>query len=356
MAPQFVRPTVRDMDGYAPGEQPAPGSRVVKLNTNENPFPPSPKVMQAIREVEAEMLRRYPNPTADAFRDAAAKLFGVTRQHILAGNGSDDILTIATRTFVPPGGLLASPDPSYSLYPILARLQDAKFATVPWEGHWDLPVEGLLDANADAIYIVNPNAPSGTFVSPRRVAELAKKCKGLVLVDEAYADFAEENCVDLVKEFANVVVSRSLSKAYSLAGLRFGFAVGQPKVIDEMMKVKDSYNCDAISIAAATAAIEDQEYARFTWDHVKSERARVTDELTAIGFSVLPSQANFVLASVPDGRARELYEGLKAEGILVRYFARPGLADKLRVTIGTSQENNALLGVLKALTTAQKVA
>jgi histidinol-phosphate aminotransferase len=356
MAPQFVRPTVRDMDGYAPGEQPAPGSRVVKLNTNENPFPPSPKVMQAIREVEAEMLRRYPNPTADTFRDAAAKLFGVTRQHILAGNGSDDLLTIATRTFVPPGGLLASPDPSYSLYPILARLQDAKFATVPWENHWDLPVEGLLDANADAIYIVNPNAPSGTFVSPRRVAELAKKCKGLVLVDEAYADFAEENCVDLVKEFANVVVSRSLSKAYSLAGLRFGFAIGQPRVIDEMMKVKDSYNCDAISIAAATAAIEDQEYARFTWDHVKSERARVTDELTAIGFSVLPSQANFVLASVPDGRARELYEGLKAEGILVRYFARPGLADKLRVTIGTSQENNALLGVLKALTTAQKVA
>ena len=356
MAPPFVRPTVRDMDGYTPGEQPAPGSRVVKLNTNENPFPPSPKVIAAIRAVDAETLRRYPNPTADAFRDAAGKLFGVGRDQIIAGNGSDDILTIATRTFVPPGGKLASPDPSYSLYPILAKLEDAKFVTVPWADGWDLPVDALVETNADAIYVVNPNAPSGTYVSPKRIAELAKKFKGLVLVDEAYGDFAEGNCVSLVKEYANVVVSRSLSKAYSLAGLRFGFAIAQEQVIAEMMKVKDSYNCDALSIAAATAAIEDQDHARFTWEHIKSERSRVTAELTLIGFDVIPSQANFVLATAPEGQAKALYAGLKAEGILVRYFDKPGLNDKLRITIGTSQENNALLGVLKSLTAVEKVA
>jgi len=344
------------MDGYTPGEQPASGSRVVKLNTNENPFPPSPKVIQAIRQVDAETLRRYPNPTADTFRDAVGKLFGVSRDQIIAGNGSDDILTITTRTFVPPGGSLASPDPSYSLYPILAKLEDARFVTVPWLDGWDLPVDALVDTNANAIYIANPNAPSGTYVSPKRIVELAKKFKGLVLVDEAYADFAEGNCVSLVKEHANVVVSRSLSKAYSLAGLRFGFAIGQEQVIAEMMKVKDSYNCDVLSIAAATAAIEDQDYAKFTWEHIKAERTRVTDELTAIGFNVIPSQANFVLATAPHGQAKALYDGLKAEGILVRYFDKPGLSDKLRITIGTSQENNALLGVLKSLTAVEKVA
>jgi histidinol-phosphate aminotransferase len=356
MAPQLVRSTVRAMDGYTPGEQPAEGSRIVKLNTNENPFPPSPKVMQAIREIEPELLRRYPNPTADAFRDAAARLLGVARGNLLAGNGSDDILTVVTRTFLPPGGLIASPAPSYSLYPVLAQLQDARFEAVPWADDWALPIDGLLATKADAIYVANPNAPSGTFVPPKQIAELAGRFKGLVLIDEAYADFAEDNCVSLVTELANVVVSRTLSKAYSLAGLRFGYAVGPEALVEQMMKVKDSYNTDAVSIAAATAAIGDQEYARFTWDHVRSERARMTDELTTLGWAVLPSQANFLLATAPDGRGKEAYIGLKSQGILVRYFDKPGLSDKIRLTIGTSQENNALLGGLKSLTAAEQAA
>src|SRR3954468_2345189 len=198
MAPSFVRSTVREMDGYTPGEQPGPGERVVKLNTNENPFPPSPKVMQAIRDLEGEMLRRYPNPTADKFRQAAAKVLGVTPDMILAGNGSDDILTIATRTFCSPGDTLAYPDPTYSLYSVLAKLQDAKVAEIPWDEDFVLPIDGLLAAKPNAIYIANPNAPTGTFVPPARIAELAKAFKGLVLVDEAYADFAEDNCLALV--------------------------------------------------------------------------------------------------------------------------------------------------------------
>jgi histidinol-phosphate aminotransferase len=354
MAPSFVRPNVRAMQGYTPGEQPAAGERVVKLNTNENPFPPSEKVMKAVREIEPELLRRYPNPTADPFRDVAAKLWGVSRDMILCGNGSDDILTIATRTFVPPQGTLAFPDPTYSLYPVLSQLEDAKAVAAAWERDWSLPIERLLETEADAIYIANPNAPTGTFVSPLRIAELAKQFGGAIVVDEAYGDFADDNCVSLVEDHANLIVVRTLSKAYSLAGLRFGYAIAQAAVIEQMMKVKDSYNCDAVSIIAATAAIADQEHARRGWEHVRSERQRVSSELTQMGWNVLPSQANFVLAQVPNGKGREAYLGLKQQGILVRFFNLPGLADKLRITIGTSQENNALIGGIRSLSLGER--
>jgi len=356
MAPPFVRTNVREMQGYTPGEQPSVGERVVKLNTNENPFEPSPRVMKAIQQVEPEMLRRYPSPTAERFRLAAAKVLGVSPDMILAGNGSDDILTIATRTFVAPGGVLASPEPSYSLYPVLARLEQATFSPVPWEKEWSLPTDGLVDTKADAIYLANPNAPSGTFVSPTKVEELARSFSGLLLIDEAYADFADDNCLALAREYRNVVIARTMSKAYSLAGLRFGYAVAQPDVIEEMTKVKDSYNCDAISVAAATAAIEDQEYARERWEFVKSERQRLSAELTQIGWAVAKSQANFILATCPSGRGKEVYLGLKQQGILVRYFDKPGLTDKIRITVGQSQENNALLAGIKALTASEKAA
>ena len=352
--PPFVRPTVRDMEGYTPGEQPAPGERVVKLNTNENPFPPSPNVMRAIREIEPELLRRYPNPTADMFRDAAAGVLGVTRDMIIAGNGSDDILTIATRTFLAPGDALTAPEPTYSLYPVLARLEEAKYTPVKWDEDWALPTEKLIATGARAIYLANPNAPSGTYVSPMKVAELAREFEGVILVDEAYVDFADDSCLMLVEQHDNVIISRSFSKAYSLAGLRFGYAVARPNIIEQMMKVKDSYNCDAIAIAAATAAILDQDYAKETWDRVRSERQRLSSELTQMGWNVLPSQANFILAGPPTGKGKDAYLGLKQQGILVRYFDKPGLSDKIRITVGTSQENNALLGGIKALTAAEK--
>jgi histidinol-phosphate aminotransferase len=189
-----------------------------------------------------------------------------------------------------------------------------------------------------------------------KVAELARSFSSLILVDEAYADFSDDNCVALVEEFSNIVISRTLSKAYSLAGLRFGYAIAQPAVIEQMMKVKDSYNCDALSIIAATAAIEDQAYAKSTWENIKSERTRVSSELTQLGWTVLPSQANFVLATVPSGRGKEMYLGLKEQGILVRYFDLPGLRDKIRITIGQSHENNALLAGIKMLSAAEKAA
>ncbi len=344
------------MEGYTPGEQPGPGQRVVKLNTNENPYPPSPRVMAALRDAEPELLRRYPSPTADEFRAAAAKLWGYDVDHFIAGNGSDDILTILTRAYLPPGGVMAFPEPTYSLYPVLAQIEDARVAPVAWEEGHALPIDALLAAKADVIYLANPNAPTGTFVPPADVARLAAAFEGLLLVDEAYGDFAESNCIALVKDHPNLVVSRTLSKAYSLAGLRFGYAIAQPQIIATMMKVKDSYNCDALSILAATAAIEDQDHLRANLELVRAERTRLSAELTRLGFGVLPSQANFLLVAVPGGAGKTFYQRLKQQGILVRFFDKPGLSDKLRITVGTSQENNALLAGLKSLLTQEKAA
>jgi histidinol-phosphate aminotransferase len=348
MATPQARSTVEKMSGYTPGEQPGPGESVIKLNTNENPFPPSPKVMAAIRHIDPERLRRYPNPTADAFRAAAAEVLGVSADMILAGNGSDDILAIALRTFLGPGDTLAYPDPTYSLYPVLAEIGENRIVTVPWAAGWQLPTDALLGAGARAIFFANPNAPSGTLVPVAKVEALARRFPGILLVDEAYVDFADANCLPLVASCPNIIIARTLSKAYSLAGLRFGFAVAAPEIITQMLKVKDSYNCDAISIAAAIAALEDQDYARATWAHVRAERQRMSDELSRRGWTVLPSQANFILAACPGGHAAALYSALKAKRILVRFFDKPGLSDKLRITMGTRAENDALLAALPA--------
>jgi histidinol-phosphate aminotransferase len=334
------------MAPYVPGEQPAPGERVIKLNTNENPFPPSPRVLDAIRNVDGEQLRRYPSPKADAFRATAAAVHGVSADMILAGNGSDEILAIAVRTFLGPGDTLAYPDPTYSLYPVLAATCENHVVTVPWEPGWELPIAALLASSARAIFFANPNAPTGTLVRPSRVRELALAFDGLLLVDEAYVDFADENCLALVRELPNVMICRTFSKGYSLAGLRFGYAIAAPELVAEMSNVKDSYNCDAVSILAATAALADQDYARANWRAVRAERSRLAGELGKRGWEVIPSQANFLLATCPGGGAAALYRGLKRQGILVRHFDKPGLADKLRITVGTAEQNDALLAAL----------
>jgi histidinol-phosphate aminotransferase len=357
--PPRARLTIERMAGYTPGEQPAPGDKVIKLNTNESPHPPSPRVMEAIRAVDAEQLRRYPNPTADRFRAAAAAVHGVSVDQVIAGNGSDDILAIAVRTFVGPGEAFAWPDPTYSLYPVLGDIGEARAVTVPWLPGWRLPADALAATGARALFFANPNAPSGTLVPPAEVRALARRYDGVVLVDEAYIDFADpagdggdgdgngdNDCLGLIADCPNVIVSRTLSKGYGLAGLRLGYAVASPALITQMMKVKDSYNCDALSVAAGAAALADRGYARRVWDEVRAERARLTAALTRRGFTVIPSQANFLLAAVPGGDGGALYRALKARGVLVRFFDKPGLADKVRITIGRRDENDALLAAL----------
>jgi histidinol-phosphate aminotransferase len=349
MVRNLVRQSLRELHGYVPGEQPPAGARVVKLNTNECPYPPSPQVLEALRGVGADALRRYPQPMADDFRAAASRALGVPADAILAGNGSDDILTIATRTFLAPGDILAYPTPTYSLYPVLARLQDARVVEVSWADGWSLPIDALVSSGARAIYLANPNAPSGTAVPVAAVEELARRFEGALLVDEAYVDFADAHCLELAVRLPNVIVSRTLSKSYALAGVRFGFAVARPDVVREMGKVKDSYNCDALSIAAASAAIADQAYARDLWSKIRSERQRLTRLLEERGWQVLPSHANFVLATVPGGRAGEMQRALKQHGVLVRHFDAPGLADKLRITVGSPPETDALLAAIRAV-------
>jgi histidinol-phosphate aminotransferase len=349
MSSPRARNVVELMSGYTPGEQPRPGDRVIKLNTNENPYPPSPRVIDAIRGISPDALRRYPSPMADDFRAVAARLHGVSPACILAGNGSDDILQIALRSYCGPGDVLACPDPTYSLYPVLAQLADVRLVQVPWETGWQLPIDALAAAQPRAIFFANPNSPSGTTVPLADVEALAIYSEALVLVDEAYVDFADSNCLSLLEQRPNVLITRTLSKGYGLAGLRFGYAIGNADVIAQMSKVKDSYNCDAIAIVAACAAMTDQDYARTQWRAIRAERARVCLQLTQRGFIVLPSQGNFLLATTPGAaHAGWLYAALKSRGVLVRFFDKPGLDDKLRISIGTPDENDALLAALDA--------
>jgi histidinol-phosphate aminotransferase len=340
------RVSVARSAGYTPGEQPRQGEKIIKLNTNENPYPPSPHVAEAILSFDFASLRRYPSPMADKFREAAAQLYGLSPAQVLAGNGSDDILNIVLRAYLDAGDVLAYPTPSYSLYSVLAEIHGVRVAPVPWGPNWSLPAEKLATTGARVVFITNPNAPSGTVVPTETLRKFAQSFGGLILIDEAYVEFADENGLSLLSDCPNVLLSRTLSKSYSLAGLRFGYVLGAAQVIDELSKVKDSYNCDALAIAAATAALKDQPYARSTWARVKTERTRMVAELTGRGFDVIPSQTNFLFVRPPKADGGSLYAHLKQKGILVRHFDKPGLSDRIRISIGTHEENTDLLAAL----------
>jgi histidinol-phosphate aminotransferase len=334
------------MAGYAPGEQiNDPG--VVKLNSNENPYPPSPRVFDAVRAaLTGNTLRKYPQPFGDTFRKAAGRVLGVDPDSILIGNGSDDILTILTRTFVPEGGLIVSPTPSYSLYRSLAEIQGARFETVPFTADWKLPMP-WPKGGANLTFLANPNSPSGTTLGAEEVARFAEDVGGPLVLDEAYADFADWNGLGLLSWHRNLVVTRSFSKSYSLAGVRFGLAVADPAVVRELLKVKDSYNCDALSLAAATAAIEDQDYFREVRTKVLATRTRMEVELPKLGFAVTPSHANFLWCRRTDRPVKPIYEELKTRNILVRYMTYPDYGDGLRISVGSDAEIDRLLAALR---------
>ncbi len=337
------------MPGYTPGEQPREGE-FIKLNTNENPYPPSPRVLEAIRAAaNGEQLRKYPDPLGTTFRRTAGRMLGIDPDGILIGNGSDDILTIVTRACVPEGGVMASPSPSYLLYRTLAELQGANFRAVPFTAAWQLP-EPWPVCEAHLTLVPNPNSPSGTTVSLPCLERLAGQLSGTLVLDEAYVDFAEANGLHLAAVGGkNILITRSLSKSYSLAGVRFGFAVGEPALVRELVKVKDSYNCDVLSLAAATAALEDQQYLRTTRTRILATRARLTGALERLGFAVTPSQANFVWCRRGDRPVKPLYEELKKRMILIRYMHYEGYGDGLRISVGSDAEIDRLLEELVRL-------
>ena len=343
----YFRENIEKLAGYVPGFQPA-NKNVVKLNTNENPYPPSKEVLAVLVDFAADNLRRYPDPAANNFRTAAAELNGLKPENIMCTNGGDELLNLAIRAFCDEKRAVAYPTPTYSLYPVLAAMQNCQAIEIPFDDECNLPSK-LSKTGAALTIICNPNAPTATAVRIDELASLAAEIKGVLLLDEAYADFAEENCVELVKKFDNVIILRSMSKGYSLAGLRFGYAMAHESLIDGLMKVKDSYNVGAIAIAAATAALKDQQYHRANIEKVKQSRRKLIDELSGMGFEVGKSFANFVFARCKSCNAGEIYAKLVSRDIYVRYFKLPGLEDKLRITVGTEQQNAKLIEALKQI-------
>lgn len=344
----YIRPEILRMQGYEPGKQPQ-ATKVIKLNTNENPYPPSPAVRSAVLAALERGLQKYPDPLATAFRLRAAELLGVTPDWILCGNGSDDVLTIVTRAFVGQGQRIRYPCPSYILYRTLAELQGARWEEVRFQDDWSLADDFAAPADELRLaFLANPNSPSGTLIPPARVLELAERLTCPLLVDEAYVDFADEHCVSLVEQNEKILVSRTLSKSYALAGLRFGYLVGQPHIIEQLRKVKDSYNCDALAIAAATAAIDDRSWLAANRQQILRTRQRMTERLAELGFAVVPSQANFVWCTHPSQPARELAAHLERNKVYVRYMNYDPWGDGLRITVGTDDQVDACLELLRS--------
>jgi len=360
-----ITKNVRALEAYTPGEQPK-ARNVVKLNTNENPYPPSPKCAAVLKSFDLDRLRRYPDPVFSDLRAALAKLNGTKPENIFVGNGSDEILALAAKAFVEDDESIGSLDPSYSLYKTLAAIRGVK-----WEG-FDARREtgdktsrvSRLSPKTSLFLWTNPNAPTGTFVESKEIAAFAKRFKGVVLVDEAYADFARANCMALAtaRTNRNVLVMRTFSKSYSLAGLRVGYCVGPKDLIDALYKVKDSYNVDAIAQAVALAAVRDQKWMKANVAKVVAMRRSFTAELERRGWDVLPSESNFLFARPPEKKVRgqrsevkgipvaqRIFNALRQRNIFVRYFKGPKTGDRLRVTIGTERQMKKLLAALDDL-------
>ncbi len=335
-----IRDSVRQTPGYIPGEQPQTQD-FVKLNTNENPYPPPARIFQTL-QAELDKVRLYPDPVSTQLRQAAAQVFGVNINQVLAGNGSDDILNIALRTFVNPGETVAFLDLTYSLYRTIAAVHGAEIKTFPLGEKFEL-TGPLICPEAKLIFLASPNAPIGSHLNCEYLAQTCAQNPGMVLIDEAYIDFSDENHWDFLTQFSNVIISRTLSKSYSLAGMRVGFGISSPAVIQEMDKVRDSYNLDRLAQSLGTAALQATDDFKPIWQKIRQTRQFLIQTLTDLDFQVLPSDANFVLASPQWIEAAQLYEQLKVRKVLVRYFNQPRITNYVRITIGTEAETQALL-------------
>lgn len=351
--PVRFRPNIAAMHAYVPGEQPPPGAQLVKLNTNENPYPPSPAVERAIlAELAAgaggcERLRLYSDPRATLLCEAAAEVTGFPREGILAGNGSDELLAVLARAFAGEGDTVAYPYPTYLLYDTVAHIQGARVDTVDFPPDFSLP-GSLFGSRARLVFVANPNAPSGTLHAIEDLGRLADSLPdGVLVVDEAYGAFAGQDALALARSRPNVVVLRTLSKSHSLAGMRVGLLFGPTELVAELHKVRDSYSLDRLAIVAGAAAVRDTAWVAQNTARITATRARLAAGLSSLGLAPLPSQANFVFARMGSAaRARAAQQHLRERGILVRYFAMRLLDDGLRITVGTDAQVDALLEAL----------
>ncbi len=339
---------VRDLSPYVPGEQPRL-TNLVKLNTNENPYPPSPKVLEAVRAELGEGLRRYPDPTSAQLVNAAARFHNVPPEFVFAGNGSDEVLAHLFHAFFVRSGEVLFPDVSYSFYPVYAALYRLPYRQIPVDEGLGIQLADYPSENAGIIF-PNPNAPTSRALPLREIEELLERnTESVVVVDEAYVDFGAESAVPLTKRFPQLLITQTLSKSRSLAGLRVGVAIGQPHLIEALSRVKDSFNSyplDHLAIAGGSAAFEDVAYFEETRKAVMVHRDALSAELTARGFEVLPSAANFVFVRHPQRDASELTRALRERAVLVRHFKQPRIAQYMRITVGLPAENQALLRAL----------
>jgi histidinol-phosphate aminotransferase len=339
-----IRDAVGGLTAYTPGEQPTDRS-VVKLNTNENPYPPSPRVREVLAGFDLDLLRRYPDPLSRRLRARVAELHGCAIEQVFAGNGSDEILALCTRAFIPRGGSVGYFDPSYSLYPVLADIQEAERRPVPLDEafEWAMPA----GYTASLFFLACPNAPTGIRYPKTTIRAFCERFAGVVVIDEAYVDFAEDDCMDLALSLPNVLVMRTVSKSYSLAGLRVGYVVGAAALVEAVFKIKDSYNLDAVAQAAALAALSDAPYMRANAARIKATRGRLVEALRALGHFVHRSESNFLWVRPAGIAARTLYEALKARKILIRYFDGPRTGGHVRITVGADAEVDALIAAMR---------
>lgn len=346
----YFRPEIDAMQGYVPGEQPKM-QKLIKLNTNENPYPPSENVLKALKELDMKRLRLYPDPLADDLCNLIAEHWGLSREMVIAANGSDDLLTMVFRAFTSDKLSVSILDPTYSLYKILAQMQKAEVVKIALEGdNFAMPANILKQAkNSNLLIITRPNAPTGNSFAKSAIRDICEKFDGVVLIDEAYADFAMDNCIDLVKEYSNVIVSRTFSKSYSLAGMRLGYAVGDARLINGLYKLKDSYNVDLVAQTAAKAAFADQTNLKKNCEAIKDTREKFCKALTDMNFSIVPSEANFLFAAPPDGDGERYFKALRDAAIIVRYFPGERTGKYVRITIGLPEEMEKLLEVTKKL-------
>ena len=347
---RFWSPIVHRLSPYVPGEQPK-ADGILKLNTNENPYAPSPRVGQAIAAA-ADRLRRYPDPRATALCEAIAARYAVAPDEVFVGNGSDEVLAHCFQALLRHDAPLLFPDVTYSFYPVYCRLYDVAFAEVPLDAALAVRIEDFRRP-CSAILLANPNAPTGIALPRRAIAALlAERPDRLVVVDEAYVDFGAESAVPLVAHHDNLLVVQTLSKSRALAGLRVGFAIGQRPLIEALERVKDSFNSyplDCLAIAGAVAALGDDAWFQATRARIMADREALARDLAALGFQVLPSQANFVFARHSGRAGAALAAGLREGGVLVRHFGKPRIEDYLRITVGTAAECARLVAALRAL-------
>jgi histidinol-phosphate aminotransferase len=345
---RFLRAALGADFGYTPGEQPPDDGGWLKLNSNESPLPPSAMVTAAVASAAAD-LARYPSPVAEPLRSVLATLHGVAPEQVFVANGADQVLDCCFRAFASPGDAVVRTDPGYSLLPVLAALFSVRDDPVALERDGSLPADFALRPGVLRL-VVNPNSPTGHWIEPASLEARLRDAEGIVVIDEAYCDFAPASCLDLLAMHANWLVVRTLSKSHALAGLRVGYAIGDPAVIADLNAVRDSYAVDRCAIAGAIAAIKDAEHHRLIVDTVVRERARLSDRLRGLGWNVLPSQANFVFVSPPPGmRAAAVAQRLHDQRILVRHFALAGLDGALRITVGDGPATDQLLAVISTL-------